>query len=230
MKKIIFRLGLFFCLFLIGCNTATPEPTLPAGSFQTVTDPDDTALPVSEPTPTLTASATATPYATIFDGFFYCRSDASTLSRALVTLRGQHVTLLALNQTRDWLYVMVEGFDKPCWLSISRLPDPDWEAVSRLPVMGISLTFTLPPATLTNDSNGGSSHPAARTLAPGDTQLPPTLKPPTLKPPTLTPKPPTPTPNYPHKECNDGKDNDGDGSIDLADPQCQNKGDDSESH
>jgi hypothetical protein len=56
------------------------------------------------------------------------------------------------------------------------------------------------------------------------------LPPPTA---TFTPTPlPTATPTGPARQqpqCNDGIDNDGDGNIDLRDPECQNAGDNDES-
>lgn len=90
-----------------------------------------------------------------------------------------------------------------------------------------AITTTVPPPIITT-----VAPPVITTVAPIiiTTVAPPIIT--TVAPPIITtvaPPKPTDTPDFPQKECNDNYDNDGDGFIDDADPQCKNSGDNDES-
>ena len=87
---------------------------------------------------------------------------------------------------------------------------------------------TIPPRDPTRTP---SSPPPTTSVSSTKTAVEPTRTPApivnTPVPPTNTPVPPTA--DYPRRECNDGVDNDDDGRTDTDDPDCRNRGDDSES-
>jgi len=114
----------------------------------------------------------------------------------------------------------------------SKLPTPISSQVLSPTSTQTHTTSTIFP---TKTSQSNSQHPTStrtpRPVTPSTETLFPTK---TLFP-TFTSVPvptdtifPTITPSGP-KQCNDGIDNDGDGYIDLTDPQCRNRGDNDES-
>ena len=114
----------------------TPEPTLP---------PTSTPSHIAVVPP----ASTPTPYAFIYNGFLNCRRAPSTDTEVLITLRGELITIIGQNQTRDWLHVMVQGFNKHCWI-FKDIPylDLDKNSLTRFPtiVVTVNLTFTNPPS------------------------------------------------------------------------------------
>ena len=86
-----------------------------------------------------------------------------------------------------------------------------------------TITHTSTLLTLTKIFPSITRSPVESTVLPAT--IPAIIMPPTNPPPTASP---SNTPNPPGKECRDGFDNDGDGFIDMQDPQCRNPGDDSE--
>jgi len=133
-------------------------------------NPTSTSTEISAPT--------QTPYITIFNGFFNCRENSNTSSKQLVLIQGQQVTILAQNQ--GWLYVSVQYFDDPCWVSMSEIRDLDPNAIPLVPLyLGtITPTFTLPAGSQTK-SNDKTPHPKTPITI---TTVAPTTKSPTTPP------------------------------------------------
>jgi len=237
MKAIHFCLGFILVLVLLGCNQPPPPlPTLPVGTFSTqatsVSPPPGTTEPLTTPS--------ATPYITVFNGFFNCRFEPSTASPLIVLLQGQPVTILSRNR-EGWLLVTAPDASMPCWVYMGEIPNLNPDDIARVPFYGelyqtANFTFT-PNVSATSGPVGTRSHDTpvnptsmnpTNTVRPPDTPRPTdTIRPPDTPRPTDT-NPPPPTPDYLHQECNDGHDNDNDGKTDMDDQQCDNRGDDSE--
>lgn len=232
MKAIHSGLGFIFVLFLLGCTPPPPPPaTFPVGTFSTqvtsVSPPPGTTDPLTTPT--------ATPFITVFDGFFNCRFEPSTSSPLVVLLQGQPATVLARNR-EGWLLVTARDASMPCWVYMGEIPNLNPDDIARLPFYGelyqpANLTFT-PIVSATSGPGGPGGHDTpvnpTNTVRPPDTPRPTdTVRPSDTPRPTDT-SPPPPTVDYLHKECNDGYDNDNDGRTDMDDNQCSSRGDDSE--
>lgn len=103
-----------------------------------------------QPTSSLTATAsrtftptmTVTPFRTVYPAYLFCHKNPSILSETVLEIKGNLITIIAQNQSSNWLYISVEG--KHCW--IYRYVDYltlNPRDVMRLPVTEIVLT--LPP-------------------------------------------------------------------------------------
>ncbi len=213
--------------------------------------------PTPTPVPTETPSLTPTPTPTLPNTNFIavskeesnCFSGTSLEYQVLTTIpQFQAVMIIGKNSNGDWFLTRWNKFSIDCWVETSQLaPDFDINVLSILSTPSAP-TFTPTPTkvvVIINPTREPSNNSKTPVPPPTNTPVPPPTNTP-VPPPTNTPIPPTNTPvppptntpvppptktNTPSgpRACNDGIDNDNDGYIDGADPQCRNNGDDDES-